>query len=438
MVVSERDDVYELAADRIAERVVRMPMVLAGPPAGFSGVLSRAPVFIQRQADDGSASSAAALAATATPILLVEDSVTDLASGQMTTSAFLSQLRPAVEAAVTAAIGGGAERSADAAQVPDYRFSYASARDARLIEGEIRQSSPGAASASSAMDYIPIITDQASRAAEAWTGGVESALTGGGTTAEETAPAGSEETGSTPAGISFKARAGGPRDPGSPQAVQGQLGEGRGIEGSVRTRMESAFGTSFSYVRVHTERSAGELASQFNARAFTVGNRIAFGPGEYRPGALLGDSLIAHDLTRLVQQGSFGPSHSGSSAYEALEGDADRSAANGRRQLVRACWAPIRLPQRRPESEIWIAVAATQRRKEGHDELPLSRKERIRRLYLLCQLGRRRQLWGRADRTPQAQCPPGKRVAWETGDMGCTRTETDSEDPCPNSTRACQ
>ena len=70
-----------------------------------------------------------------------------------------------------------------------------------------------------------------------------------------------------------------------------------------------------------------------NARAFTIGSRIAFASGEYQPGSLLGDALIAHELAHVVQQGgASGPVLSKSEGgttegpVDTLEQDADSAA----------------------------------------------------------------------------------------------------------------
>jgi hypothetical protein len=55
-------------------------------------------------------------------------------------------------------------------------------------------------------------------------------------------------------------------------------------------------------VRVHTDDHAAALARAVEARAFTVGNDIFFGPGEYAPATRGGAELIAHEVTHVVQQ----------------------------------------------------------------------------------------------------------------------------------------
>ncbi|HEX3045706.1 MAG TPA: DUF4157 domain-containing protein, partial [Bacillota bacterium] len=47
---------------------------------------------------------------------------------------------------------------------------------------------------------------------------------------------------------------------------------------------EEKMGADFSKVRIHNDQQAHESAAAINAKAFTVGNRIAFGKGEYNPG----------------------------------------------------------------------------------------------------------------------------------------------------------
>ena len=86
------------------------------------------------------------------------------------------------------------------------------------------------------------------------------------------------------------------------RAIAGARGGGRGLDGAVRGRMESAFGTDFSGVRVHTGAQADQLNHQLSARAFATGSDIFFRHGEYNPGSSAGRELLAHELTHVVQQ----------------------------------------------------------------------------------------------------------------------------------------
>ncbi|HXZ39751.1 MAG TPA: DUF4157 domain-containing protein [Terriglobales bacterium] len=61
-------------------------------------------------------------------------------------------------------------------------------------------------------------------------------------------------------------------------------------------------GYDFARVRIHADAAAGTAASVLGARAFTVGQDIVFGAGEYAPGTLAGRKLLAHELTHVTQQ----------------------------------------------------------------------------------------------------------------------------------------
>lgn len=77
---------------------------------------------------------------------------------------------------------------------------------------------------------------------------------------------------------------------------------GRTLDSSVRAQFEPQFGHDFSRVRVHTDRAAQESASSLNAHAYTLGEDVVFGAGEYAPHSDAGRSLLAHELTHVVQQ----------------------------------------------------------------------------------------------------------------------------------------
>jgi hypothetical protein len=66
--------------------------------------------------------------------------------------------------------------------------------------------------------------------------------------------------------------------------------------------MEPRFGHDFSRVRVHTNAAATHGASAIGAKAFTIGDNIVFGAGEYAPLVKSGRLLLAHELAHVVQQ----------------------------------------------------------------------------------------------------------------------------------------
>jgi hypothetical protein len=79
---------------------------------------------------------------------------------------------------------------------------------------------------------------------------------------------------------------------------------GRPLDDVTRGFMESRFNHDFSGVRVHTDSMAAQSAKEVGALAYTVGSHITFGANSYTPGSQLGRSLIAHELTHVVQQGT--------------------------------------------------------------------------------------------------------------------------------------
>jgi pyrrolidone-carboxylate peptidase len=89
----------------------------------------------------------------------------------------------------------------------------------------------------------------------------------------------------------------------APASVERVLGgSGRPLEAGLRQEMGNRFGHDFSQVRVHTGGEAEQSAREVNARAYTVGQNIVFGAGEFRPQSREGSRLLAHELTHVVQQ----------------------------------------------------------------------------------------------------------------------------------------
>jgi hypothetical protein len=88
-----------------------------------------------------------------------------------------------------------------------------------------------------------------------------------------------------------------------PSIVHQVLGSsGRPLDSATRTSMEGRFGHDFSDVRIHTDRRAADSAEAINALAYTYGNNVVFGRGQYVPDSQQGQRLLAHELTHVVQQ----------------------------------------------------------------------------------------------------------------------------------------
>ena len=76
--------------------------------------------------------------------------------------------------------------------------------------------------------------------------------------------------------------------------VESLKSHGQPLTNSDRVFFEPRLGHDFRHVRVHTDSSSAMLARTVNARAFTYGNHIAFGAGEYSPNTFSGRQLLAH------------------------------------------------------------------------------------------------------------------------------------------------
>jgi hypothetical protein len=79
---------------------------------------------------------------------------------------------------------------------------------------------------------------------------------------------------------------------------------GRPLEPDVRADMEGRLGADFGDVRVHDDSAAHRSAQSVNAHAYTVGSNIVFQRDKYDPGSDGGRTMLAHELTHVVQQRS--------------------------------------------------------------------------------------------------------------------------------------
>jgi hypothetical protein len=89
----------------------------------------------------------------------------------------------------------------------------------------------------------------------------------------------------------------------APASVSAALAApGRPLDAATRAVMEMRFGQDFGDVRVHTGGAAESSARDVRAAAYTVGSRVVFGAGRYRPDGGEGRRLLAHELAHVVQQ----------------------------------------------------------------------------------------------------------------------------------------
>jgi Domain of unknown function (DUF4157) len=81
-------------------------------------------------------------------------------------------------------------------------------------------------------------------------------------------------------------------------------GGGSPLDVDTRTDMESRLGHDFGDVRVHNDSRAHDSATAVNAHAYTVGSNVVFQRDKYDPSSTEGKTMLAHELTHVVQQRS--------------------------------------------------------------------------------------------------------------------------------------
>ena len=103
-----------------------------------------------------------------------------------------------------------------------------------------------------------------------------------------------------PAGLAVGA-AGGGLDQATAGRIDAARASGSTLPSGPRSRMEQAFGGSFSSVRIHTDRRAAQLNQQLSSAAFTTGNDIFFAAGRFDPASATGERVLAHELAHVRQ-----------------------------------------------------------------------------------------------------------------------------------------
>ena len=78
-------------------------------------------------------------------------------------------------------------------------------------------------------------------------------------------------------------------------------GSGKALSSALRAYFEPRFGADLGGVRLHTDAQAAASAQALHARAYTWGQDVVFGPGEYKPDTSSGRRLLAHELAHTLQ-----------------------------------------------------------------------------------------------------------------------------------------
>lgn len=108
----------------------------------------------------------------------------------------------------------------------------------------------------------------------------------------------SSRTASTGALVGY---AGGVLDDSTSASIAARRGSGRAMEAPVLRRMQEAFSADLSGVRIHDDDGAARLSRLVGARAFTTGQDVFFGRGEYAPASPSGARVLAHELAHTLQ-----------------------------------------------------------------------------------------------------------------------------------------
>lgn len=77
---------------------------------------------------------------------------------------------------------------------------------------------------------------------------------------------------------------------------------GQPLDPRTRAFFEPRFGRELSQVRVHSDGKAAESVQAVNAQAYTVGQNVVFGAGQYAPETTTGRRVLAHELAHVAQQ----------------------------------------------------------------------------------------------------------------------------------------
>jgi uncharacterized protein DUF4157 len=340
-LVARRKPSRELASDTAAESSLDSEGV-TGPEGAEPSPEAETPELGQDEAAPEAAPAEAVPAAS----VVVDDDAT-VGAGQMKKSEFLGRLLPEVCGAAEAGLSG-TEHTAEGCPFIAFVFGYYEDKSSAQLNGDLPKFIDGQPP-TTAEGYIARIVERVQTSVEVWasTGTITGVPRAVLVAAMQVPEIGQLRSQAAAHGIQFKARDGGARSPRNPAAVRGELGKGRPLDGTLRSRMESALGRSFAHVQVHTDGQAAALSNRFNARAFTIGSHVAFGAGEYRPGTVVGDALMAHELAHVAQQSgaaeSVQPMAINDSSYGALERDADMAAVGA----VASLWG-MRIPSLQP------------------------------------------------------------------------------------------
>jgi hypothetical protein len=147
--------------------------------------------------------------------------------------------------------------------------------------------------------------------------------------------------------------------PAAPVSVDRVLaGAGRPLDPALQRDMGRRFSYDFSRVRVHADAAAAESVREVNARAYTVGDHVVFGAGEFAPATVAGRRLLAHELTHVVQQSASDGGREGH-PHRNVQRQAAERAAQLNDALSRSDWdSAVRVLMELTDSDARSGLAA--------------------------------------------------------------------------------
>lgn len=90
---------------------------------------------------------------------------------------------------------------------------------------------------------------------------------------------------------------------GADQAVSAaSSSSGAPLPETLMRKFEGSLGADLGGVRVHTGEASATANDAVGAKAYTMGNDIHFGAGQYDPSSVAGEHLLAHEVAHTVQQ----------------------------------------------------------------------------------------------------------------------------------------
>lgn len=154
---------------------------------------------------------------------------------------------------------------------------------------------------------------------------------------------------------------------------------GAPLDADTRADMESRLGHDFGDVRVHTDSQAHDSAKAVNAHAYTVGSNVVFQRDKYDPSSTEGRTMLAHELTHVVQQRSGPVDGSPTGGGIQVSDPSDRFEREATANAERAVAAPVPAGTSGPAVQRQEAPPAEEEEKPEEEAAPTAQGAFIQR-----------------------------------------------------------